>query len=50
MIFGGEADCLGVECGQIKLASTGKVDNSSNLSVPPPRPKRAFISSPFLML
>ena len=39
MILGGAAGGLGVECGQIKLASTGKVDKSSNLSVPPPVPK-----------
>lgn len=50
MILWGEAGGLGVECGQIKLASAGKVDTSSNLSVPPLVPKWAFIPSPFLML
>lgn len=39
MILVGGAGGLGVEHGQIRLASTGKVDESSNLSVPPPVPK-----------
>lgn len=39
MVLVGGVGGLGVECGQIRLASTGKVDKSSNLSVPPPVPK-----------